>query len=599
MRNRSALALSVLLLASWAVPGTSRAAGIMLPPLSNFELTGTTLNFEAQVNDCLVSQPTSSYFGSSITPTSSKSELKIPAFQEYGSGSTRSTSTLVTNIAFPFEGSCTPTKTFTKSYSLALPEDLTFKYIYDQFTETFIITTARELPKPEPGLPNTPASPVRSGPTSNFPLEFTNVRVIDSQLIFEASIPECAINKPTVRYFSALIDPTTSQVQLDSPELMNIIESSPAIKTLAIMATTPIYTECRFSKSSTETFNITLPKLNYFKYIYDLVNRKFLYENPASSPATAKPPIAISFVANRNLGSGFDSGSELIEVKIGTDGIPEVTSLAKQQGVDYQIKAIAKNGVVVTAYDRRNKNSTSNTYLVSSTKWTLLSTKTIYVEPAVISTDLKTLYGRRVKDAANSTVIFAQNLKSGSTPAYFDAAKHGGGFICGVVTDPNFKFGYFTHLTKKATDIYQIDLGNGKMKKLGTTTAGACIDATDSSGNFIAKNIDPISLVTQTGDLIVISKKNPKSYRHIEIRETFMSTGMHSVLPFGDYLLGWNSTNNLHIVGLEINEGFNFDYLDPETLAGPEQLFFLQYMSSLPLTWQSDPKRPSAAMAKF
>jgi hypothetical protein len=267
-------------------------------------------------------------------------------------------------------------------------------------------------------------------------------------------------------------------------------------------------------------------------------------------------------------------------------------------GVDYQIKAISKNGVIVTAYDQRTKKYPSNTYLVSNTKWTLLSTKTIFVEPSVVSIDLKTLYGRRVKDAANSTVIFAQNLKTGNTPTYFDAAKHGGGFICGVVTDPTFKLGYFTHLTKKRTDIYQIDLGNGKMKKLGTTTAGACIDATNSNGDFIAKFINPTSLETDNGDLIVISKKNPKSYRHIEIRETFMHTGMHSLIPFGEYVLGWNSTYEPHLVGLEKHEGFNFDYLDPDTLAGPTSLHFLQYVCNLPLTWQTDPKRPSASIAK-
>jgi hypothetical protein len=167
------------------------------------------------------------------------------------------------------------------------------------------------------------------------------------------------------------------------------------------------------------------------------------------------------------------------------------------------------------------------------------------------------------------------------------------------VADPTFKFGYFTHLTKKRTDIYQIDLGNGKMKKLGTTTAGACIDATNSNGDFIAKFVNPTTLETQEGDLIVISKKNPKSYRHIEIRETFMQTGMHSLIPFGEYVMGWNSTYDPHLVGLEKHEGYNFDYLDPETLDGPKPLHFLQYICNLPLTWQTDPKRPSFAIAKY
>jgi hypothetical protein len=626
MRNRSVLVIAVLLLTSLAVPGISKAAGIMLPPLSNFELIGTTLKFDALVSNCLLSEPTSSFFGSSITPASTQNEIADLAFQENGSGSKKTTTTLVVNIAFPFnpsdpsDSSCKWSETLSKKYSLALPENLTFKYIYDQYTQTFIFPASAELPQPKAEVPsssdepilgeptpdspviNEPGSsevPVLSGPTSNMPLEFSNPKVTGDVLTFEADLPECAINEPAIRYFSALIDPESSPAKIEDPELLALGENTSKVKTLVILLTVPVYTECKYGKSNTEIFRITLPKLKYFQFIFDLAHKKFIYENPASSPTTAKPPIAISFVANRNLAGGSDAGSELIEVKIGTDGIPVINSLANVPGVHYQIKAIAKNGLIVTAYDHRTKKNPSNTYLVSNTKWSLLSTKTIFVEPAVVSTDLKTLYGRRVKDAANSTVIFAQNLKTGNTPSYFDAAKHGGGFICGVVADPTFRFGYFTHLTKKSTDIYQIDLGNGKMKKLGTTTAGACIDATNSNGDFIAKFMNPTSLETQEGDLIVISKKNPKSYRHIEIRETFMHTGMHSLIPFGDYVLGWNSTYDLHLVGLAKNEGFSFDILDPETLAGPEPLHFLQYICNLPLTWQSDAKRPNYSIAKY
>ncbi|CAN2200703.1 hypothetical protein MCEMKE14_00754 [Candidatus Nanopelagicaceae bacterium] len=626
MRNRSVLVIAVLLLTSLAVPGISKAAGIMLPPLSNFELIGTTLKFDALVSNCLLSEPTSSFFGSSITPASTQNEIADLAFQENGSGSKKTTTTLVVNIAFPFnpsdpsDSSCKWSETLSKKYSLALPENLTFKYIYDQYTQTFIFPASAELPQPKAEVPsssdepilgepttdssvkNEPSSseaPVLSGPTSNMPLEFSNPKVSGDVLTFEADLPECAINEPAIRYFSALIDPESSPAKINDPELLALGKNTSIVKTLVILLTVPVYTECKYGKSKKETFKITLPKLKYFQFIFDLAHKKFIFENQASSPTTAKPPIAISFVANRNLAGGSDAGSELIEVKIGTDGIPVINTLANVPGVHYQIKAIAKNGLIVTAYDHRTKKYPSNTYLVSNTKWTLLSTKTIFVEPAVVSTDLKTLYGRRVKDAANSTVIFAQNLKTGNTPSYFDAAKHGGGFICGVVADPTFKFGYFTHLTKKSTDIYQIDLGNGKMKKLGTTTAGACIDATNSNGDFIAKFMNPTSLETQEGDLIVISKKNPKSYRHIEIRETFMHTGMHSLIPFGDYVLGWNSTYDLHLVGLAKNEGFSFDILDPETLAGPEPLHFLQYICNLPLTWQSDTKRPNYSIAKY
>ena len=581
------------------VPDPSRAANIVIPPLSNFELVGSTLKFDALVNDCIQSQPTSSFFGSSISPSSAKSELEVPAFMETGSGTTKMTTTLVTNIAFLFDNKCVSTKAFSKNYSLALPEGLTFKYIYEQYTQSFIFSTSGELPEPLPETLSASEPLVLSGPTTNTPVNFSNVHLNGNMMTFETELSVCASKEPTIRFFSASINPLSSKAVLDLPELQPITQNVTTIKTLAMLFTVPLYTECKSNEFRHENLSVTIPKLNYLKYIYDLINKKFIYEDQSISPAAAKPPIPISFVANRQLAGGIDAGFELIEVNIGTDGTQVITSLAKQAGVAYQIKAIAKNGLIVAAYDHRTKNFTSNTYLVSNTKWTLLSTKTIFVEPAVVSTDLKTLYGRRVKDAANSTVIFAQNLKTGNTPSYFDAAKHGGGFICGVVSDPTFKLGYFTHLTKKSTDIYQIDLSNGKMKKLGATTAGACIDATDANGNFIAKYINPTSLEMQKGDLILISKKNPKSYRHVEIKETFMHTGMHSLLPFGDYILGWNSTNNLHLVGLEKQEGFSFDYLDPETLAGPIPLHFLQYMCNLPLTWQSDPARPSASKAKF
>jgi hypothetical protein len=232
MRNRSVLVIAVLLLTSLAVPGISKAAGIMLPPLSNFELIGTTLKFDALVSNCLLSEPTSSFFGSSITPASTQNEIADLAFQENGSGSKKTTTTLVVNIAFPFnpsdpsDSSCKWSETLSKKYSLALPENLTFKYIYDQYTQTFIFPASAELPQPKAEVPsssdepilgeptpdspviNEPGSsevPVLSGPTSNMPLEFSNPKVTGDVLTFEADLPECAINEPAIRYFSALI----------------------------------------------------------------------------------------------------------------------------------------------------------------------------------------------------------------------------------------------------------------------------------------------------------------------------------------------------------------------------------------------------------
>lgn len=598
MKFRTAIVAVALIFTSLAIPSATSAATFTVATLSNLELSGLTLKFDALINDCNTSQPTSSFFGSSISPSSTSKELEIPAFQENGSGKSRTTTTLVSAITFPMENKCLPTKMFTKSFTLNLPEGLTFKYIYDQFAQAFIFTVSGAISQGAVEMPITSAPLVLSGPTIDSPVNFSNVQVTGNIMTFDTDLSECAAKEPSIRFFSTQISPLSSKADLDLPELHAIGQSVLTIKTLALILTVPLFTNCKSSAFKHESFSVTLPKLTYLKYIYDLINKKFIYENQSISPAVVNPPIPISFVANRQLPGGMDAGFELIEVNIGIDGTPVITTLAKKAGVTYQIKAVAKDGLIVTAYDYSSSKPSSNTYLISNTKWTLLSTKNVYVEPAVISTDLKTLYGRRVKDAANSTVIFAQNLKTGNTPSYFDATKKGGGFICGVVTDPTFKFGYFTHLTKTKTDIYQIDLGSGKLSKLGTTTAGACIDATDSNGDFIAKNIDPTSLLTQKSDLIKISKSNPKNYHHIKIQTTFMSTGMHSLLPFGEYVLGWNSTNDLHLVGLEKHEGLNFDYLDPDSLSGPESLNFLQYMNNLPLNWRSDSKRPDAALAK-
>ena len=67
----------------------------------------------------------------------------------------------------------------------------------------------------------------------------------------------------------------------------------------------------------------------------------------------------------------------------------------------------------------------------------------------------------------------------------FDAKKYGGGFISSLSASPDDKFGYFTHISKGVSNLYQINLATNKLSKLGKTVDGFNLEAIDSDGNFI------------------------------------------------------------------------------------------------------------------
>ena len=309
------------------------------------------------------------------------------------------------------------------------------------------------------------------------------------------------------------------------------------------------------------------------------------------------PTSEVRFLATQKV----DSDEQVIEVRISAQGKIAISPIAHKVGVKYRIDAITTAGVIVTSSSLTATGLNMNsTYLITSTAWKLLSTKKIVVEPAAISVNLKTLYGRQNKSSINSPNILAQNLNTGSTSKVFESAKHGGGFICGVVADESSKYGYFTHMLINSTELYRIDLSSGKISKFRTLQKGHCLDAIGLGNQFVFKKVNVKSLETDPGwaTIMEFSAKAIIKSLSTTISTSVMNNSEHSFLAFGNYVISYDENGALQINGASRETvGYHFAYLDGSTLEPMIDVKNLRYIHPLPNSWLVGESRPDLSIS--
>ena len=303
------------------------------------------------------------------------------------------------------------------------------------------------------------------------------------------------------------------------------------------------------------------------------------------------------FLATQSLGDS----EQVVEVRITAAGDISVSPIAHKSGITYRIETVTKTGVVVTASNHAVVTpNLTNTYLVTQKGWQSLSSKPIRVAPSVLSTNSKILYGRQLKGTLNSPNILAQDLTTGVASKIFESGKHGGGFICGVVSDTNSKYGYFTHMLAKTTDLYRIDLTTGKIGKFRTLLKGLCLDATGEGNQFVFKRVDVKTLET-TSDLVTVMTITAKSIDNsvtTTIHSTVMSNFQHSFLAFGKYVISYDEDGALQINGAARETvGYHYAYIDGSSLEPITKISNLKYISPLPSSWLLSESRPDILLS--
>jgi len=410
-------------------------------------------------------------------------------------------------------------------------------------------------------------------------LKMTKVVVNGNSVSFKSSVSNCFGSELKPRFLGIEIGPTSESKR--SFSLQQGVKQN--IKILGVLPETTINPGCTPNSEVEKSFTFQVPSNITFASIYDYVSDEIVYTDPN---AVTKPWQEVNFLATLDFKTGSSGVGEsaVVEVNIGVDGIMKIKPIIQKKGFTYQIIAIAKDGIIVTEYS--NSRDSIRTFIQFPTRQKNLSKKVIYVEPASISTDLKYLYGRRVKDAVNSTQIYRQVLSSGAVSVFFDASKKGGGFICGVVPDSTHKFGYFSHLKASATDIYRINLTNGSLSKLGTTRAGFCLDGAEPDGDLYGINVNPVSLKITNDKYFSLSTKKVSAVSEVSVAPFITMISSRAFLSFGNSAISSSLMGKLQLNDLSSDNKGSFEY-DYGSSIALEQSSWFQFLSPLPMNWGS------------
>ena len=408
-------------------------------------------------------------------------------------------------------------------------------------------------------------------------LKMTKVVVNGNTVSFMSSVLNC---------YGSEVKPSFLGIELGSnnEEKKSFVlqqNAKQSIKILGVFPRVSINPGCLPKSEVEKSFTFQIPSNIKFASLYDYISDEIVYTDPN---APTKPWQDVKFLATSDFNtssSGFGE-SAVVEVHIGIDGIMSVKPIIQKKGYSYQIKAIARDGIIVSEYS--NSSASTRTFIRYSTGEKNLSKKTIYVEPASISTDLKYLYGRRVKDAVNSTQIYKQVLSSGAVTVFFDASKKGGGFVCGVVPDSTYKFGYFSHLKGSATDIYRINLTNGSLNKLGKMRPGFCLDGVEPDGDLYAVNINPVSLKITNDKFYSVSTEKFAKVSEVSVSPSIAMISARTFLPFGNSAISSSLMAKLQLNDLSSDNKGSFEYEYGSSITS-EQSSWFQFLSPLPLNW--------------
>jgi hypothetical protein len=203
----------------------------------------------------------------------------------------------------------------------------------------------------------------------------------------------------------------------------------------------------------------------------------------AASAEQVKPPVTHQFLANTYTAEAADrpgsityQASVVEQVTISESGTLSAKDFSADANARNILIASGKNGFIVQTFWESNGKFRLNSYLNDGAAFKRIGIKTNYVEPGTLDNKNQYVYGRQVRDGVNSTRIVRQSVKTGALSYHFDANSNGGGFVCGIATDSDYRRAYFTHLQPDRTILYKVNLSNGKFSKVRNLSPGFCID---------------------------------------------------------------------------------------------------------------------------
>ena len=256
---------------------------------------------------------------------------------------------------------------------------------------------------------------------------------------------------------------------------------------------------------------------------------------------SALPPVTHSFLANvyvnKAMEGGFSFSADRVEqVEINSTGTLTAADFTVAKNKDNTLIAAGKNGFVTHYFNDDKKGFSIRGYLNVDGEYTKIGLTTNYVEPGTLDNKNQYIYGRKVRDAVNSTKIVRQSVKTGALADHFDATKNGGGSVCGIATDSKYKIAFFTHMLPSKTVLYSFDLNNGKYKKVQELAAGFCIDTVIDSKRFAGVKIDVKAEKWDSNNLIFVDLNRGKSLISLALPFELKWISEHQMLVAGNYL---------------------------------------------------------------
>jgi hypothetical protein len=253
------------------------------------------------------------------------------------------------------------------------------------------------------------------------------------------------------------------------------------------------------------------------------------------------PPVTHKFLANvyvnKAVKGGIAFSADRVErVSINQDGTLSTEDFTVAKNKDNTLIATGKNGFVTQVFSDDAKGFSISAYLNVADKYTKIGLTTNYVEPGTLDNKNQYIYGRKVRDAVNSTKIVRQSVKTGALSDHFDATKNGGGSVCGIATDNKYKLAFFTHLLPSKTILYSFDLSNGKYKKVQELAAGFCIDTVIDSKRLAGIKIDVKAEKWDSTNLIFVDLNRGKGLISLALPFELKWVSEHQMLVAENYL---------------------------------------------------------------
>lgn len=181
---------------------------------------------------------------------------------------------------------------------------------------------------------------------------------------------------------------------------------------------------------------------------------------------------------------------EITLVEINRRGESAFTPLSSQVG--YYVVGRKSDALIVQNRSLDFTLPFREFWLIKPSGWELMTKDTFGIgESAQLTTDFKTfIYPTSQGIATAKTAIFSRPVKISLNKNFrekelFNVKKFGGGFISDLSSGLNDKFAFFTHISRGISTLYQANLSNSKVSKVGKTVDGFNLEAIDFEGNLI------------------------------------------------------------------------------------------------------------------